>query len=199
MVAINDLSFIQANDSPRLFLKNLYGTRQKMIDSGFSLVYEGIIDHNIIKAFASLTEKKMDTLNEELVIKKKVFNVMVECLQNISMHTEDSYNDDPLRNLYGNGIFIVGKVGPTYNIITGNYVETGNVPSLKSTLDSLKELNINELKILHREKLKESEITFKGGAGLGLIEIAKKANGKIDYHFIDDENNQSFFILKVEI
>ena len=39
------------------------------------------------------------------------------------------------------------------------------------------------------------ELSSKGGAGLGLIDIAKKTGNKFEYHFLPIDDNFSFFIL----
>ena len=43
--------------------------------------------------------------------------------------------------------------------------------------------------------LSTSEFSNKGGAGLGLIEMAKKTGNKLDYDFVPLDNDYSYFIL----
>ena len=43
--------------------------------------------------------------------------------------------------------------------------------------------------------LSVSEFSDKGGAGLGLIEMAKKTGNKLDYDFVSLDNDYSYFIL----
>jgi hypothetical protein len=52
---------------------------------------------------------------------------------------------------------------------------------------------------MYRKQITEGRISEKGGAGLGLIEIARKTRNKLIYQFFPLMNNQFFFILKVEI
>jgi hypothetical protein len=43
--------------------------------------------------------------------------------------------------------------------------------------------------------LSNSEFSSKGGAGLGLIEMAKKTGNKLDYDFLQFDSEHSYFIL----
>ena len=57
------------------------------------LVYEGRVTQQITKAFIALAEAQMEENSETSDVQRKVFHVMVECLQNISRHA-DEYEDD---------------------------------------------------------------------------------------------------------
>ena len=48
---------------------------------------------------------------------------------------------------------------------------------------------------IYRQMLSVSEFSDKGGAGLGLIEMAKTTGNRLDYDFISLDNNHSYFIL----
>jgi len=68
------------------FLEFVYDFYKSMKAHEITLVYEGEITHQITKAFTSLTESNMAKEEESNTVQKKVFHVMVECLQNISKH-----------------------------------------------------------------------------------------------------------------
>lgn len=189
--------------NPAEYLKYVYSLRTRMKDNGFSLVYEGEIDHNIVKAFASLTEIKMNTIEEEASIKRKVFNVMIECLQNISKHSDDYTKNIEItekgRKFHGNGVFIVGKFNNIYNIVTGNKIEESKIEWLKNLIEETRHMSMDELREFHKKSLKGGVLSSKSGAGLGIIEIVRKSGGKIEYDFVKTEENDYFFILKTKI
>lgn len=182
------------------YMKIIYQFHEEMIRHNFSLVYEGEITHQITKAFTSLAETNMDKLSEDTAVKKKVFHVMVECLQNLSKHAEEF---EPSSGSYsGNGIFIVGKLGEEngdYHIITGNSVDNSKVDDLKALLDKINELDRDGLKELFKKQMREGSLSEKGGAGLGLIDIARKTGEKLEYHFHQLDDNNSFFLLRTRI
>ncbi len=183
------------------YLKLIYSLHEDMMAKKFTLVYDGEITHQITKAFTSLAESKMDSYSEDSSIKRKVFHVMVECLQNLSKHAEE-YEFRESKGKYGNGIFIVGKIGKEekeYQVITGNAVDRERVPELKALLEKINQLDKEGLKELFKKQMREGSLSEKGGAGLGLIDIARKTGEKLEYHFSEMDKNNYFFILRTKI
>lgn len=179
----------------------VYSFHKEMLGNNFTLVYEGEITHQITKAFTSLAENKMESYSEDTNMKKKVFHVMVECLQNLSKHAEDV---KILKNkgYAGNGIFIIGRVGPDnedYHILTGNVIDNSSVPELEAFLDNINNLDRDGLKELYKKQMREGTLSEKGGAGLGLIDIARKTGEKLDYSFIKIDEKKSFYTLRTKI
>src|SRR3989339_1778671 len=70
------------------FLEFVYSFYKTMKEQRVQLVYEGEITHQITKAFTSLTETNMELDAESQSTQKKVFHVMVECLQNVGKHAD---------------------------------------------------------------------------------------------------------------
>ncbi len=182
-------------------MKLVYDFYNELLVNKFTLVYEGEITHQVTKAFASLTETKMDSYSENTSIKKKVFHVLIECLQNLSKHAND--NSPGLKaGFSGNGIFIVGRLGnedKDYQILTGNMVENMKIPELKALLEEINHLDKNGLKELFKKQIREGSLSEKGGASLGLIDVARKTGEKLEYNFIDIDDQNSFFILRTKI
>ena len=52
---------------------------------------------------------------------------------------------------------------------------------------------------MYKKQIKEGKISEKGGAGLGLIDIARKTEEPLEYQFLQLDQDTFFFILKVEI
>ena len=173
-----------------------------MLDKKLTLAYEGEVTQEITKAFTSMTEKNLDKVEEDGKIKKKAYHVMVECLQNISKHADDdaqTASDSLEEGLAKTGIFLIGNDQNQYFITSGNGISNENIPALKSLIDNINSLNQDELKQLHKEKMRETAISDKGGAGLGFIDIARKTGNPLEYHFEPIDENNSFFLLKTII
>jgi ferredoxin-fold anticodon binding domain-containing protein len=173
-----------------------------MLDKKITLIYEGEVTQEITKAFTSMTEKNLDKVEEDGKIKKKVYHVMVECLQNISKHADDdaqTASDSLEEGLAKTGIFLIGNDQSQYFITSGNGISNENIPALKGLIDNINSLNQDELKQLHKEKMRETAISDKGGAGLGFIDIARKTGNPLEYHFEPIDENNSFFLLKTII
>ncbi|MGE4288012.1 MAG: SiaB family protein kinase [Salinivirgaceae bacterium] len=178
------------------FIKSVLSLHDEMASNGFSLVYEGEFSHEVMKMFTSMAERDMDKTNEERSVKRKVFHVMVECLQNMTKHSDDYDEDDRI----GNGLFIVGKKDGFWNVITANKILNSRIDELKNSIDYINSLSKDELNALYKKQIREGSLSDKGGAGLGLIDIARKIGRKLDYQFLPLEDTKNyFFLLKVRI
>ncbi len=176
------------------FLDFAYQLYKTMKTNQISLVYEGEVTQEITKTFTALTEKNLAKSAESNTVQRKVFNVMVECLQNISKHA-DAINKEEEETKERRGIVIISRTDEGYNIITGNVVKTAKVAELQKSLELINSLDKEGLSSLYKQQIMEGRISEKGGAGLGLIDIAKKSGEKLGYQFKEINDEVSFFIL----
>jgi len=172
------------------FVYEFYKTIKK---HKITLVYEGDITHQLTKAFTSLTESNMAKEEESGSVQRRVFHVMVECLQNLCKHTEEKSQDQS--GVSGHGVFIVSRNESEYCVTTCNPIESSKIESLKNMLDHLNQLDKEQLNDLYKKQIKEGSISDKGGAGLGLIDIARKTGNRLEYKFIPFGDDQAFFIM----
>lgn len=172
------------------FLDFAYQMYKSMKTNEINLIYEGEVTQEITRTFTSLTEKSLAKTEESNMVQRKVFHVMVECLQNISKHADSIDGEEDKR-----GIVMVSHGKESYNIITGNVIKNEKIPSLKASLDTVNNLNKEDLSTLFKKQMREGRLSDKGGAGLGLIDIAKKTGSKLTYQFKELNDDVSFFIL----
>ncbi len=178
------------------FLKTVLNLYHEMFESGVSLVYLGEFSHQITKMFSTMAESEMVGKVEDKMIKKRIYHIIVETLQNMNKHSDEISGDDPTT---GNGMFIIGQKDNTYYIVTANKIRNKKKIFLKLAIDDVNKATIKELKEMHKKQIREGTLSDKGGAGLGLIDIARKTSDKLQYQFIPIDEEYSFFILKVEI
>lgn len=188
---------MEENQIDQEFTEFAYDFHQTMVAKKLMLAYEGEVNQQLTKAFAAMAEQSMEKEEEANSVRRKVFHVMIECLQNITKHTDDIDTGESL--IPGNGIFLVGKSEDHYAITTGNTVARERSNEIKKMLDEINELDADGIKALYKQQLKDSRLSDKGGAGLGFIDIAKKTGQKIGYNFIDINDKTVFFLLKVKV
>ncbi len=182
------------NDIAISFQDFVYGFYQLIREHKITLVYEGEITHQLTKEFTALTESTMLKSEESGTVQRNVFHVMVECLQNISRHASQGFTEDG-NHIIGRGIFIVSRSDNEYYVTTGNMVERFRVEEMKKMLDHINSLNKEQLNELYKTQIKKGSLSEKGGAGLGLIDMARKTGNKLIYRFVDIDGERSFFIL----
>jgi len=130
----------------------------------------------------------------ERLIFKRVYSSFVECIENITRHTTEDI-------VYGDrfGILNVSKRGDDIIIHSGNMVKTENITELKERLQSIKSQSQEEIKEAYQKQLVGGELSNKGGAGLGMLQIAINSEGNLDYTFQDVDENKKFFLLEVRL
>ncbi|OFY91625.1 MAG: hypothetical protein A3K10_11355 [Bacteroidetes bacterium RIFCSPLOWO2_12_FULL_31_6] len=186
---------LKASASYMEFVMDFY---KRMKEYDISLVYEGEITQEITLAFTSMAERNMTLIDEDGSVKKKVYHVMVECLQNICKHADMKDSHDPSISSK-TGMFIVGKNVDEYFVTSGNLVTNDKIEWMKEILNKINSLDQEGIKQLFKETLKNGSISDKGGAGLGFIDIAKKTGNKLEYHFQHIDDQHSFFLLKSKV
>ena len=184
-------------ESNKGFLQFVYNFYKGMKTHEITLAYEGEINHQIMKAFTTLAQGKMSKEAETAQVQKRVYHVMVECLQNISKHA--FHSDIKPESELNRGILLVIKNEAEYKITTGNVIESEHQEELNSMLSQINKLDKADLDKLYVTQLKEGEISKKGGAGLGFIDIKRKTGQKLEFHFFPVDQNYTFFLLTSRI
>jgi len=166
-----------------------------IISNGINLMYIGKFNHNIIKMFGSMAEEDMKTGDVDLPTKRRVYHTMVEILQNMNRHSDEIADSTNV----GRGLFMIGKKRDNYFIITSNKIKNSNIKSLKDSIELINSSTLEQLNELYGNQLRFGKITEKGGAGLGLLDIARKSNKALQFNFIPINKIYSYFILKVVV
>jgi len=172
---------------------------KKMNKGEVLLAYKGSISAELITNVLGVVESKLDHVIDKSITKKKIYNILVESLQNLYHHVDD------LPNLINEsmdihfGIFVISKMDDTYQIRTGNFIINDKIQKLKERLDKIKSLSKDELKDLYKFVLNNQKFSDKGGGGLGLIDIARRTDGRVEFEFDDFNDDYSFFSLNITI
>ncbi len=174
----------------------IYDLHRTMLSQNLILVYQGDFTQESTKSILSMAERNLDSSGEDSSIKRKVFNVMVEALQNIVKHS-DELVDGQVRSHAA--IFLIGKESNRYSIMSGNPVRVSNVDKLKKTLEHINGLDKDGLKELYKVIIKNTTISKKGGAGLGCVDMDRKSCGKLQFEFPAMNAEYCFFCLKVNV
>lgn len=163
------------------------------------LHYRGNIDSDVINHVLDTVEDKLVQVSEQSKLRKKVYNVLVESLQNLYHHVDKVPADFEDQKSEKFGILVVQKAERGYKIITGNFVRADNVEKLEEKIKRINRSSHEEIKELYKFILNHQRISAKGGGGLGLVDIARKTGNKLDYAFKEYNADYSFFYLNILI
>ncbi|MBP1668195.1 MAG: hypothetical protein H6Q21_561 [Bacteroidetes bacterium] len=178
---------------------NLKDYYQDLSKGDVLLAYKGSITSELINDVLEGVEKKLDDVHEESKTRKKIYNVLVESMQNLFHHIEE-YHEGISEDLDPKfGVVVIEKENGLYKVTTGNFVNSTKIKFLKEKIDKINSLTKDELKDMYKFILNHQKLSAKGGGGLGLVDIARKTGNKLEYAFYNYNNNYYFFNLTIRI
>jgi len=173
------------------FINYIYERYKTLQIKDISMVFEGQITHQVMKALTGLIEEQLDEVEDDRVL-RRVYHVMVESLQNINRHAEAyEYLGHPYP---GMGLVLVAKNDRRFQVTTGNIIENGHAEDLSMFLGKLNNMDADALDDLYKKQMREGILSPKGGAGLGFIDVRRKTGNPLDYSFVKIDEHTSFFI-----
>ncbi|MBI5218855.1 MAG: hypothetical protein HY958_07990 [Bacteroidia bacterium] len=162
------------------------------------LDYSGDFRFETIEILLQKVKEQLSHLEVKTGIKKKVVNIMVECLENIYKYTTlDKENSYFNRNFKSK--VILKKENKSFIITAGNTILNNNIEPLKEKIDHINNLDKDGLQNLYESIINNGHISDKGGAGLGIVDIALRSGNKLNYDFSPIDHDLSFYELKIKI
>jgi len=180
---------------------DIYSIYQMMEREHIILSFKGHITKELMSSVYQIIDSRLDAIDEHPKKKKKVYNILVESLQNIYHHMDElQQEEDPEHSTSRDAMFMIvrGEDG-IYKIHTGNYVLKSKCDLLQTRIDEINGMSPEELRAHYVDRLNTTELSAKGGAGLGIIDIARKSGNKLGYSFNPVSEKFSFFSLIVSI
>jgi hypothetical protein len=155
-------------------------------DNNIRMVYSGPIWANGIDGMAEMLSKRMEFDEMPLSASRSVFSIFVEQINNMMMYSaekEEKHTHEGATLEVSKGIFIMGVQDDCYFVESGNKVTDKSAEILKNRLDYINTLDKKQLRQYYKEQMYADENSESRGAGIGLIEIARRASGPIEYDF----------------
>lgn len=181
-------------------MASLYDFYRQLRQDGIIFCFSGPVSQSIVEGIGETLKQKMEIEEAGMSTTQKVFGIFVEQMQNVLNYsserlTDEGVSDGELRL----GVLIVGQEeAGSFYVSCGNKVERERAGLLEERLESIRVMDKEELKSLYRERRKASSESGKG-AGLGFIEMARKASRPIEYHFTLVDERHAFFSIRVTI
>jgi coenzyme F420-reducing hydrogenase delta subunit len=169
----------------------IYPLFMDMIRNKINYGYRGAFTNEVSDGLILFASGLFDQSDISKKLKKRVVYIMVECVQNVTRHQE--MPDEVKKSV--DGIFLIQSDGELINITQGNMIQNDKIEPLSMKLDHINKLSPEELKEVYTTTLSESDLSEKGGAGLGLIDIARKSGNKILYKFSRCDDQYSLFFM----
>lgn len=158
-------------------------------DLNFVLYYRGSHRENPSFNIVQIVENNLALFLKKVMIRKFSY-IVVEAVQNIERYSVHGDLSEDFSLVYSDENL--------FHVITQNSIENQNIPLLKERLDTVNSKHEEELNQFYLECLKTGEYTSKG-AGLGLIDIARKSKNALSYEFKQRSETHSTYRLHIKL
>ena len=183
--------------------RDLFDLRATLQRQGIIFAFSGYMTETVLSGVGEAIKQKLTIDDADTKTLRSVFAVFVEQMQNIIRYSaelaaQSSAGDSPLLEIRY-GIVTIGQEGSRYIVQAGNLVAQKDVERLRTRLTKIRDMNKEELRALHKEQLRAAPEEGSKGAGLGIMEIARRASKPIEFDFTDVDGDYAFFTLKASV
>ena len=156
-------------------------------------LHKGTITKELIELVVEALEQSVTNLEGDRKVRRKITNVFIEVFQNIGYHgiknPEFSSSD----------MVIVLSLNKYYKIGTRNLIKKDTQEKVASKIKQINGMDADQLREEYKTALSSNELSEKGTAGLGFIDIARKSGEKLYCEFEPANDEYSFFYFETRI
>lgn len=158
-------------------------------DGDFTYIYRGELEPLAMDYILMLTEKNFNEREKNSQTFKKVYFILVELLQNVTKYQEKD------NQLLSNSIVRVQRTNKDYFLTVGNLISNAEKENLTERINKINALDQEQLLEFYKSVLLNGKYNAQGGAGLGLINIKRKAKHNLNFSFstLDDQFSYFYF------
>lgn len=178
---------------------NLLDLHRVLQKYGVLINFSGRFTQEIIEELGDAVKKYLETETTSQNDTYNVFSVFIEQTQNIKNYGAQRIQSPMGERIANSGIVAIGKSETGYFVSSGNFIENQDISPLTSRLDEIVRLDKAGLKKFYKEQMKKATAPGSTGAGLGLIDMARRASQPLNYSVVSIDEYLSFFTLKVYV
>ncbi|WP_243438567.1 SiaB family protein kinase [Fundidesulfovibrio soli] len=175
---------------------DLFAIREELSKSGVMICFTGPFSHSIIDEIGQAVRNHLSAENIAKAAVMDVFAAYIELAQNVKNYcaTRTLPTGDP-----GSSIITIAKLDGRYQVSSGNVVLREDIAPLLANIDSINALDPAGLKARYKEQMRRDRQPGAMGAGLGLLDIARRSPEKLSYSVRDLDGNYAFFSLAATV
>jgi Family of unknown function (DUF6272) len=184
-----------------MLARELFDIRSIMRRQGINFAYSGYLTEAVLTGVGDAIKQKLALDDANTKTLRSVFSVFVEAMQNMIRYSAErvpnGVDEPPGEMRYG--VLTIGREDDDYVVHAGNLIARSDVERLRERLRQIRDMNKEELRASYKERLRVGPDEGSKGAGLGLMEIARRASKPIEFDFTDVDDEHAFFILKASV
>lgn len=186
-----------------MIAQEMWDFRVKLAGEGIIFCYSGFMTEEVLFGIGNTLKKKLAMEQADKRIARGVFSLFVEQVQNVIRYSTELPHDDPdpdyLKNELRYGLLSIGKKDNRYFVACANKVPNQDVTRMRSNLAKIQGMDKAGLKSLYKELLRSEVPEGSKGAGVGFVEIARRATRGFDFDFYKTDADHSYFAIKAYI
>lgn len=170
---------------------NLLELKKTLEDANILICFNGPFSQSIIEELGNAVRRYLSHDQMESAVLMDVFAVYIEQTQNIRNYARRRAALGDTNPAYEMATVLIGRDGDRHIVASGNVVHVDDAGALATAIDELNGLDRQALRARFKEQSRKPAATEVGrGAGLGLIEIARKTSGPIQHkiHAISEQH-----------
>ena len=176
---------------------DLLNLRETYLQERILLCFNGPISHSLIEELGNALRNYLQSEQTPSSEAMDVFAVYIEMTQNIRHYarTQGYSGDDAAAT-----IAVARTEQGRYQVSAGNLVEAGDARGVLEAVEALDGLDAPALKRLYKQRLRQPrESGTESGAGLGLLDMARKSSAPLQASLTTLTDSRCFFTLTAEI
>jgi Family of unknown function (DUF6272) len=156
--------------------------------------FKGTISQSMLTQLAVVLRQQAQEEPQMQVL----FGIFIEMTQNVRHYSAEKSLDSH-EQPYGVGVITVSEEGHIYSISSGNAVTPETASRLTQQCHHLNTMDKPALNKLYKQQLLADPPEGSKGAGVGLIEIARRSDHPLDCYVRDYKEDLQFFILNAQV
>lgn len=176
---------------------NVLKLRNELSRYGVIMNFTGPFSQGIIEEIGQALRSYLETKVRSRGRTYKVFSVFIEQTQNIKSYAYSLADYRQQEEVLLSGILNIGVKDDVYSVTSGNYVRKQDVAALRERVQVIKGYSRDELVEAYKAQLRASDLET--GAGLGLLDMARKSTQGMIYNFQEVNADYDFFTLSIKI
>ena len=172
--------------------------RSDLHKEGIVFCYCGYMTEQVLTGIGRAIRDKLTLEEVDKKIARALFSLFVEQVQNVirySAERESNERIDPNLEL-SYGFLSVGQNERGYFVSCGNLIAIEDSDRLNRDLTQIQQMTAEELKILYKTTLRGETPEGSKGAGVGLIDIARRARKGFEFGFRDVDDKHVYFAMQ---
>ncbi len=162
------------------------------------LLFKGAITQNTLIRIGGLLHLTHEETHQDFS-KKRLFSVLVEMAQNILHYSQEREFFPKSHSVVGAGSLLVKESPEAFEIEGRNLVTSEQKARLESRCALINSMTEEKLREFYLTQRRQSTQPQSKGAGLGLIEIARKSKSPVVARFSEGPNALYYYTLSTRI